>query len=318
MAQKKKGSRNQPKSKNMSKTPNQVKKTPTNVVRSEAKVKTTEVMKKKPVTEESEISQSRSPQLKIKLVKPNFKKFALYVLLIVTTLIVVDFIVQYINNDYSVAIVNGYRISRSEYEKRLEEAYGEVIASQLVNEQLIIQEAAKDEITVTEEDIQELVDQTIEDIGGQEAFESALEANGLTEEAYRRNLKIQLLAEKMIVTEPSEEDLLAFYEEYKDVYFGEESKYEDVKEDVADLYKSQKFNEESSAWLTEIRDSSTIQNNVSNPPKYGLLKITRDLLTDFNNRLNDGQDTEEESEKESETEAEDETEVETETETETE
>lgn len=221
------------------------------------------------------------------LIKPKFIKFLTYVVILFLTLVVVDLVVQYINNDYSVAIVNGYRIPRNEFEKRLAESYGEVIASQLVNERLILEEAQKEEVVVSDDEIQELVDNTIEDIGGREAFESALASNGLTEESYKRNIKLQLLAEKMVVTEPTEEELLSFFTEFKEVYFEEDSTFEDVKEDVRELYKNQKFNEQSSAWLSDLRDSANIQNNITNEPSYGFLTITKQLFVDVNNRLND-------------------------------
>ncbi len=220
-----------------------------------------------------------------KIVKPKFMKFLLYVFLFILTLIVVDLIVQYINNDYSVAIVNGYRIPRSEYEKRLDEAYGTTIATQLINEQLVLEQAQKDEVAVTEEEIQALIDETIKTIGSQEAFQSALEANGLTEETYRRSLRIQILAEKMVVDEPSDEDLLAYFEENKATYFEEDTVFEDVKEDVKDLYKNEKFSTESTTWLTNIRNEATIQDNTTEKPTYGLLKVTLNLLSNLNKKV---------------------------------
>lgn len=218
-------------------------------------------------------------------IKPRMLKFVTWVLVVIATLIVIDFVVQYINNDYSIAIVNGSRIPRSEYLVRLEDAYGNVIATQMMNEELIKQEAVKEDVTVSDEDVDTAVAQTKEEVGGEEELNAALEANGLTLETYRRNLKIQLLAEAMVVPEPTEEDLLAFFEEFKDTYFGEDAVYEDVKDTVAEAYTKQKFNELSGAWLNGLREEATLQNNTTDRPSYGILQITRDLLSDMNNRL---------------------------------
>ena len=104
---------------------------------------------------------------KIKFVKPDFKKIfknkvariVAMILVVLVAFVLIDLFVQYLNNGYSIAVVDGSRISKNEYHKRLESLYGQTVASQLIDEELIKQEAKKTGITVTEEDIQVRLDE---------------------------------------------------------------------------------------------------------------------------------------------------------------
>lgn len=239
---------------------------------------------KTPVTDSSTSSKAMSNRAV--MLKPKLLKALTWLGVILVTLVVLDYVVQYINNDYSVAIVNGERIPRSEYQERLEEAYGNVIATQMINETLITQEASKEEISATDEEIEGMIAKTQEELGGETELEAALEANGLTIESYRRNLRIQLLAEKLVVEEPTVEDLQNFYDQYKDTYFTDEEieGEEQLKEKVSEIYRTQKFNELSASWLADLRDRSDFTNNVEEEPSYGFLAVTRHFLSNLNSR----------------------------------
>lgn len=232
-------------------------------------------------------SENAAKGKQVTIAKPKLYKALAIVGVILATIIAVDLLVQYMNNS-STAIVNGERIGKAEYEERLEEAYGAVISSQLITEELILQEAAKKNIEVTTEEIDKVVSKTKEDLGGEEAYLSALEQNGLTEESYRRNITIQRTAEKLVVKEPTEEELKAFFEENKSVYFPEEEvNYEDVKEQLSEYYVTAKFNELSQQWLSELRGNATIQDNIAEPKSYAFLAIFREYLNNMNSKLED-------------------------------
>lgn len=251
----------------------------------EVDTKAKEVSKKEEVVLSESENSIKGKQVTI--AKPKLYKALAIVGVILVTIIAVDLLVQYMNNS-STAIVNGERISKSEYKERLEEAYGSVISSQLITEELILQEAAKKNIEVTAEEIDKVVSKTIEDLGGEEAYLSALEQNGLTEESYRRNITIQRTAEKLVVKDPTEEELKAFFEENKSVYFpDEEVNYEDVKEQLSEYYVTAKFNELSQQWLSELRGNATIQDNIAEPKSYAFLAIFREYLDNMNSRLED-------------------------------
>ena len=233
----------------------------------------------------SKVAKAAAPEKTQLKVNKRMVNFLTWVLIVVSTLIVVDLVVQYINNDYSVAIVNGERVSRSEFDERIEEVYGAEITTQLINEKLILQQAAEENVTVSDDEIDEIVDDTVERLGGEEEFDTALQAENLDINSYRRNIKLQLIAEDLIVEDPSDEELREFYDEFKDSFFPDQE-YDDVKEDVEEAYRSQQFTQNVNPWLSEIATDADIQNNISEKPDYGLLKIVREAFNQLNDRVN--------------------------------
>lgn len=201
-----------------------------------------------------------------------------WVVVAIAAFTLVDYFVQYLNNGYSIAVVNGERISQREYTTRLEEVAGKKTAGNLIDTTIIQQEATKEKITVDNNEVNDYVQKAIDELGSEEAYNEALEANGLTDEIYRRDLKVRLLAQKLVVEKPEEKALKDFFAQYKAVYFSETDKYDDVKADVEQLYYNQQFNENYQAWLDQKKDEAVIQNNYEDDVKYGFLKVTRNIV----------------------------------------
>ena len=147
------------------------------------------------------------------------------------------------------ATVNGTEISVSEVEERFEQAkeqpqvaqqlegdtdgaYQESIQaqilSQLVVSELLDQWADDLGVDASEEEIAEERENLIEEIGGQEAFDQAVEQSGLSEEDVTLQIRQRVLQNKISDevggdAEVSEEDIKAFYEENKEARFGEQA-----------------------------------------------------------------------------------------------
>ena len=145
------------------------------------------------------------------------------------------------------ATVNGTEIPVAEVEERFEQAkeqpqvaqqleqdtegdYKESIQaqilSQLVVSELLEQWANDLDIEATEEEIAAERESLIEEIGGQEAFDQAVEQSGLSDEDVtaqirQRVLQNEISAEVGKDAEVSEEDIEAFYDENADSRFGE-------------------------------------------------------------------------------------------------
>lgn len=205
----------------------------------------------------------------------------LWVVIAVFSFLLVDLLVQYLNNDYSVAVVNGVRLSESEFNQRLEDLYGKTIVDQMITEELVRQEGQDANISISDDEVNKVIAQTKDQLGGDEQFKEALEANNLTEDKYKEDVKLRLIAQKLVVQEPTEEELKNFFESYKSLYFNEEDTYESVAEDVKQVYYNQKFNEQSKDWLDNLKKDSQIQNNVEDQPAYGLFTTTRNIVENW-------------------------------------
>jgi len=228
------------------------------------------------------------------------------VVLIIASLALIDLGVQYLNNDYSVAVVNGNRITKREWDDRLEAAYGPSIASQLIDEEIITMEAKKAGVTVTEEAVDTEVDLIIESIGGQESFDMALAANNISLEELRDQIRMDLLATELLAPnlEYTEEDVKAFFDQYSDVIFPEETSgleegellaFEDYKDRTEEVYLQQEVQNYKATWLAEKRAEYKIQDNSTGKPAYGFLTITTNIINNLLDNIS-GEGTVEETE----------------------
>lgn len=124
-------------------------------------------------------------------------------------------------NENAVAKVNGelilktefdqsFEIQRKAYEQQfgedimskttengvtIEEALKEVVLENLIREKVILQNAEKDNITVSDEEITGEIDTYKELVGGEEGFTQFLETNNMTEDNFRESIKKQLILE---------------------------------------------------------------------------------------------------------------------------
>jgi hypothetical protein len=216
-------------------------------------------------------------------------KIVALVLIIVGSFALIDLGVQYLNNDYSVAIVNGVRISKSEWNKLLQQAYGQAAASQLVDNEIIRQEAKKDGYTASDEEISSQVDQIINSLGGQDAYEAALEANNLTDKDLREEIELDILVTKILTPSItySDDDLKSFFDQYSSAMFptetaalqeGAKLDFDTYKAQTTTYYVQQQVSNQKSTWLASKESEYKIQNNATSKPSYGLFKTTSNII----------------------------------------
>jgi len=223
------------------------------------------------------------PKKKItfKFDKKKALKVTLTALAFLTAFTLVDLLFQYLNNDYSMAVVNGERIPKGEFYNRLEKAYGSQASVSLIEETLITQEALKDNIKVSDKNIEERLDDIENQIGGKDALNSALKANNITMDDLKRQVKLEIYAKKILSPDIkyNDEDLKEFFDQYKDVLYTEtDVKFEDKKAEIEETYIGQKVEEKKQEWLTKVKADSKIQNNITDQPKYAILKTTVNIF----------------------------------------
>lgn len=260
------------------------------------KKKVEKKVEKKVISKKIDIKKIKLPEMKnMESFKPALKILGM-VILIVGSFALIDLAVQYLNNDYSVAVVNGTRISRRQWHKRLEKAYGASVASQLIEDQIIKAEAKKENFVVSKEEVDVEIDRIIESIGGEEMFNSALVANNITLEELRDQIETDLLATKILAPtlEYTEEDVKEFFSQYSDMIFPEETAaleegelldFEKHKERTEEIFIQQQVQQVRSSWLVEMRENYRIQDNSTAKPKYGFLTITTNIFNNLFDKL---------------------------------
>ena len=230
-------------------------------------------------------TKSSVPALKLSFTKSVIWKYVIWILVFLVSFCAIDFFIQYLNNDYSIAVVNGQRVKTSEFYSRLKSSFGSKVVSDLVDEQLILQEAKKKKVTVSTKEINSKLSDIETQIGGKDQLDAALTANSLSLEELKLQIRNELLAEKILrpTIKYTDSDLQAFFDQYKSVIYPNETdpKFEDHKTDIVEVYINQTLSTKKTTWLQDLRDKAKIQNNVTQKPKYSLFQIVRNIVNNF-------------------------------------
>ena len=141
---------------------------------------------------------------------PRRKKF-LWVILIIGLLL----LAYYKKSWFITATVNNQPITTLELNQRMGSLYKEKVLSQMTNEKILEQEAAKKGVSVNQSEIDAKAAEVETQYGGKESFESLLKQQGLTKDEFLRQIKFQLLVEKLYSGEAtaSAEEVQKFMDE---------------------------------------------------------------------------------------------------------
>ncbi|MFJ7737977.1 peptidylprolyl isomerase [Lysinibacillus sp. NPDC097287] len=127
------------------------------------------------------------------------------------------------SNDY-VAKVEGEKILQTELDETLRNQYGAEVLDTLITNKIVELEAKKQNITVSDELIQAEYEEFVEAYGGVDSVNEVLEANGLTEDALKDNIRTYQLTKQVIAAsiEITDEEVEEYFENNKDNYGQEE------------------------------------------------------------------------------------------------
>ncbi|WP_050181672.1 foldase protein PrsA [Domibacillus robiginosus] len=117
----------------------------------------------------------------------------------------------------TVAEVDGTSITKDDLYNSLASMYGAEATESLIAEKIVEKEAAKENIKVTDKEIQEELDATIESYGGEDAYKSALESSGMTEADMKEEVKAYLQTVKLLESriKITDEEINTYFEENK-------------------------------------------------------------------------------------------------------
>jgi foldase protein PrsA len=120
-------------------------------------------------------------------------------------------------NRDAVALVNGEPVGREELFEAMYATGGKEALEQLIAKKLIVQEAIKNGLEISEDELEEEIVGIIDESfgGSYEDFLSVLNLYGLNEEAFREDARLNLLVRKLAMAEieTTDEEARQFYEE---------------------------------------------------------------------------------------------------------
>lgn len=159
------------------------------------------------------------------------------------------------------ASVNGEPISRLSVISELEKRAGKTVMSSLVTKTLILQEAKKKNITVSNDEVNSEIKKIEGNLTRQgQSLDQILIMQGMTKEDFTEQVMLQKLVEKMLSINVSDTEVNKYIESNKEsLSAGNENiKPEDLKASAREQVKQQKFNDKFQAWMQDLQKNAKI------------------------------------------------------------
>lgn len=184
-------------------------------------------------------------------------KSKLFIPLIIVAIAVVLFFAKGL---FIAALVNGEPISRLAIIRELEKRDGKNALSALVNQSLILQEAKKKNIEISQKEIEASAKQIEDTLKTQgQNLDAALLAQGLTRKDFEGQLKLRKFVEKLLAQEVKVTDKeVNDYIEKNKGSLPENMKEDEIKVGVRQQLEQQKFSIKSQELLTRLEKEAKI------------------------------------------------------------
>ena len=159
------------------------------------------------------------------------------------------------------AKVNGVPITRAQIRKEAEKTQGSQILENKISEILIQQEAKKQKIEISEEELASEISGIEDSVKAQgQDLDTLLTLQGMTREDLNKQMKLQLVIEKILSSQVSvaDEEVDAYIQSNAD-NFPEDTDFEAIKGTIKDQLLQQKLSQSFNAWLEGLKSEASIE-----------------------------------------------------------
>lgn len=198
---------------------------------------------------------TRSALPKIKTM--SIKKWHVLIVLVIVFLILLGY--RY-RSALFVATVNGQPLSRISYYLELEKQGGKTALDAIVTKTLILQEAAKRKVSVSDEEITGEVKKIEDNLSKQgQNLDQVLDLRGLTRQDLNEQIRLQKLIEKMAVVNisVSEKEIDEFLSSNQDA-FSQTEQDNEVRNSVKEQIRQQKTSEAIQKFIENLQKNAKI------------------------------------------------------------
>lgn len=180
-------------------------------------------------------------------------------LIIVVVVVGLALLVYYKRSWFVAATVNGSPISNFELLSRLNSQFRTQMLNQMVNEKIIFDEAKRNNVQVSDSEIDQKISEYEKNVGGKDSFDALLEQQGQTRDSLREQIKIQLTIEKLYGKEAtvSADEVNKFIADNKSQLTASDSAGQ--QKEATDDLKQQKLSDIFRQKFQSLRDSAKIQ-----------------------------------------------------------
>lgn len=183
------------------------------------------------------------------------KKIYIPILIIVGLLL----LAVYKKNWFIAATINGSPITNLDLQMRLNQQFRSQTLNQMINEKIILDEANKNNIVVSDLEIGNKISEIETSVGGAQALDAMLAQQGQTRESIKQQIKLQLTVEKLYSNEAtvSAEEVSTFIEQNKENLRATDSAKQ--QEEAYNAIKNQKLTQIFSQKFQELKTKAKIQ-----------------------------------------------------------
>ena len=196
---------------------------------------------------------------KIKLNKLNFKLTPLRLGILITFLVML--LIYLFRSVFFAAFVNGKPILRSKVLLEAEKQTGNTILENLIERQLIFDQARKENIKIDDKTVSEEIEGIKEMLKAQNiSLEEALALSKQDMNSLKEQIKIQKIVEKILGDKISisEEEIKEYFDKNKE-YFGDSAKLEEVEDQIKEELFNQKLSTEYINWIDKLKENAKIK-----------------------------------------------------------
>lgn len=167
----------------------------------------------------------------------------------------------------AVASINGENITKDQLYEEMVKSSGQEVLNNLISANVIKLEMQKQNIVISEEEIQNELNQFYEYYGGEEAFTETLTATGFTIEDIKGDIITNLGVKKLLEPQISitEEEMKSYFDENKAILAeeGQEANYEKSKDEIKKILLQQKSETEYAGWMEALQQQYAVVNHLS-------------------------------------------------------
>lgn len=158
-----------------------------------------------------------------------------------------------------VATVNGEPISRLSVIRELEKRQGAQALDTIITEKLILQEAKKQNLNVTQAEIDEEIAKIEASLSEQgQNLDQLLQSQGISKEELNKQIQLQKLISLMVnIAEITDEEVDEYLEENEST-IPEDVSEEEIREQARESLKQQKLSQDVQVYLEELRSQANI------------------------------------------------------------
>lgn len=160
------------------------------------------------------------------------------------------------------ATVNGKKISRLTIVEELEKQGGKKVLDSVITQELIVERAKKDKISISQSQIDAEIKKIEENVTSQgTTLDAALVQKGMTKDDLVKEIKLQLIVQKLAKTDEikiTDKDVEKYLADNKD-QFPADSKTRPSNDQIKDTLKQQKVQEKIQEFLTNLRKDAKVE-----------------------------------------------------------